>query len=343
MPLHTHPMFHALPPYFGGKRRLLGEIFRYLPSPAEAPVLADCFLGGGSVSLYAKARGYQVLCNDIAMRSYIVGKALIENDSITLSKEDGVRLFASQTTNTHFIEEHFCPDVLTRKHAQFLDNAFAVARRIEGERRWLLLLLLIKYIFRMRPMGNFGAKSVVHQMEEERWDEMNEAFLRDCLTRKIHGHPVESVEVLREQINRGVRSNARMNMAHQLDVFEFLPQIEADIGFFDPPYAGTMAYESALKVVDQILAGEVTEVRRSAFSGPEAMAFVERMFEAARHIPIWAVTYGNAVVGLDEIVALVGKFKKQVTAVELAYIHCSGLAGEESRTKNRELIIIGRN
>ncbi len=74
----------ALPPYFGGKRRLLGRIFKQMPKPEEAPVLVDAFLGGGSVSLFGKARGYRVIANDIAYRSSIVGKALIENDHVTL-------------------------------------------------------------------------------------------------------------------------------------------------------------------------------------------------------------------------------------------------------------------
>jgi len=72
----------ALPPYFGGKRRLLGRIFKHIPKPSEAPVLVDAFMGGGSVALFGKARGYRVIANDIALRSHIVGKALIENDHV---------------------------------------------------------------------------------------------------------------------------------------------------------------------------------------------------------------------------------------------------------------------
>ncbi|MCP4573812.1 MAG: DNA adenine methylase, partial [bacterium] len=72
-------MNNALPSYPGGKRRLVGPIFKDLPSPDQAPTFIDGFLGGGAASLYAKARGYRVLCNDVALRSYVVGKALIEN------------------------------------------------------------------------------------------------------------------------------------------------------------------------------------------------------------------------------------------------------------------------
>jgi adenine-specific DNA methylase len=114
----------ALPPYFGGKRRLLGRIFKHLPKPQDAPVLVDAFLGGGSVSLFAKGRGYRVVCNDIALRSYIVGKALIENNHVTLVPEDVMRLLIEMEAESHFIEENFARSVVTTKYARFLDGAF---------------------------------------------------------------------------------------------------------------------------------------------------------------------------------------------------------------------------
>ncbi|HVP56966.1 MAG TPA: DNA adenine methylase [bacterium] len=152
----------ALPPYFGGKRRLLGRISK----PGEAPVLVDAFLGGGSVSLFGKARSYRVIASDIAYRSSIVGKALIENDHVTLTPEDLTRLFVENGDGPGFIEQNFSRSVLTTKHARFLDRAFPAARKVEGTNRWLLLLLLAKYVLRMRPMGNFGAKTIIQQAED---------------------------------------------------------------------------------------------------------------------------------------------------------------------------------
>jgi len=335
-------MFQALPPYFGGKRRLVGEIFRHVPPPAEAPVFIDAFLGGGSVSLYAKARGYQVLANDIAERSHIVGKALIENDRTTLSQEDLLRLFVENGTEPGFVERRYCPDVFTTKHARFLDRALANIPAVEGTKRWLLLLLAVKYMFRMRPMGNFGAKTIVHQMQEDRWEEMNPHYVRDALTRRITGHPRRNAEAIRRQINRGVFSNAQANQVWCLDVFEFLPQVEGDVVYFDPPYYGTMAYESALKVVDNCLRGEELPPERSVFSKDGALGFIERMFDLARHVPVWVMSFGNAKANLEEIVALMWKFRPQVEAKEIAYAHCTGLAGEAHRERNREFVLMGR-
>ena len=146
-----------------------------------------------------------------------------------------------------------------------LDNAFAVVRRIEGVKRWLLLLLLTKYVLRMRPMGNFGAKTIIQQAEDEKWDEMNPSYLRDMLSRNVAGHPKAVAENLRKQINAGVFSNGRVNEIHQLDVFEFLGQVDGDILYLDPPYAGTSPYETSLRALDCILEGRMVKPEASVF------------------------------------------------------------------------------
>ncbi|MFH1314033.1 MAG: DNA adenine methylase [Candidatus Eisenbacteria bacterium] len=332
----------ALPPYFGGKRKLLGRIFKQMPRPSEAPVLVDAFLGGGSVSLFGKARGYRVVANDIAFRSCLVGRALIENDHVTLDPEDLTRLFVEDAGNTGFIEQNFARSVVTTKHARFLDNAFAVARRVEGVKHWLLLLLLTKYVLRMRPMGNFGAKTIIKQAEDEKWEEMNPNYLKDMLSRNVAGHPRAVAETLRKQINAGIFSNGRQNEVHQLDVFKFLDQMDGDILYLDPPYAGTSAYETSLRALDCILSGKMVRDDASAFSKAGAIEVLERLFDASQKFPLWIVSYGNAAIGLETLVELVGRFKEVVHAEEIAYAHLTGLSSEEKRGSNREFLIVGR-
>ena len=70
----------ALFPYLGGKRRLSPTIFREIDRvlPREhwaGRTFLDGFLGGGSVSLYAKAQGFSVISTDIAARSIVIGRA----------------------------------------------------------------------------------------------------------------------------------------------------------------------------------------------------------------------------------------------------------------------------
>ncbi len=333
----------ALPPYLGGKRKLLGHIFKHLPKPAEAPVFVDGFLGGGSVSLMAKARGYRVICNDIALRSYTIGKALIGNSNLKLEKSDILRLFVPAENNTDFISKNFSPDVLPRKHAEFLDTALININLNDTPKRWLLKLLLIKYILRLRPMGNFGAKTIMHQIADGNWDEMNPNYVKDIINRNIYGHPKQILESLMNHVNRGVFDNGQDNMAHHNDVFVTLDKIDqGDILYLDPPYAGTSSYEKALSPLDCMLAGEMIQSEPSVFSRDDAFEFLEKLFMASRRFPIWVISYGNARIDLNQLTELIKEFKHDVIAEEFKYTHLTGLSGEEHRKHNRELLIFAR-
>lgn len=330
----------ALPPYPGGKRRLLGQIFKHLPRPEDARTFVDAFLGGGSVSLYAKARGYRVVCNDVALRSQIVGEALIANDRVALGREDVVRLFVGNGKGAGFIEEHFADKVVTVEHARFLDTAFDHAKAAPGTKKWLLLLLLVKYVFRMRPMGNFGARTIVQQVANGAWEQMNPHYVRDMLVRGVADHPVAVAEVLRQQVNRGVFANGYANEVHRLDVFGFLEGVEGDVLYLDPPYAGTSSYETALRPLDSILEGRLLRAEPSPFSRATGAEVLERLLEKAGKFRVWAISYGNAELDLNALVRLVEQFRKVSVAEEFQYRHMTGLSGESHRERNRELLVV---
>ncbi len=336
-------MFRALPSYAGGKRRLLGAIFKSFPSPDEAPLFIDSFLGGGSVSLYAKARGYKVRCNDSAKRSHIVGKALIENSHVQLDYDDLVRL-SMPVDKPGYAETHLAPDVFPVEHARYLDIFLANARQLEGAKRWLALLLVVKYALRLRPQGNFGAVKVMHQAVAGEWEEMNPNYMKDTIQRGLPRHPIRAAEILRKQINAGVFFNGHENEAHKGDVFEFLSTAQGDICYMDPPYSGTQSYERALKPLDDLLRGGPPDKKPppNPFSKEPPEIILPRLFEAADHISTWVLSYGNQRIDLDGIITIMKKFRPHVEGKAIRYMHCTGLAGEESKKQNQELIVVGR-
>src|SRR2546426_5049685 len=92
-------IWSALYPYLGGKRRLCPLIFREIDRVVPRRLWSgltflDAFLGGGSVSLFAKAQGFKVVACDIAERAIVVGQALISNSRVKLTREDVLRLVA---------------------------------------------------------------------------------------------------------------------------------------------------------------------------------------------------------------------------------------------------------
>ena len=336
------PIFDALPPYPGGKRRLLGNIFRDLPSPVEAPVLADAFLGGGSVSLYGKLRGYRVLCNDLGERSAVVGHALIANEGRRLDAADELSLFDPPADRARWVEGRLAPDYVTPVQAAFIDGAMEVARRAAGPRGALLRLLCIRYLLDQRPLRYSGAKTVIHRIAAEDWDRVAlGGSYRAPLRRIAVLHPREVVAELAEKINRGVFATGMEHEVAQEDAASFLRRCGADAAVLDPPYAGTTGYEAALRPVDEMLLGGPVDREPSAFSRRDSRDQLLELLDAAAAIPVVVLTYGGPVFDAAALAELLGRTRRRVEVQSVLYGHISALASEAKTAQNRKLILTG--
>jgi hypothetical protein len=66
---------------------------------------------------------------------------------------------------------------------------------------------------------------------------------------------------------------------------------------------------------------------------------LDRLLEASRHIPHIVLSYGNAVLTAQDLEALVARHRRDVHVETIAYAHLVGLASEESRARNQELLV----
>jgi adenine-specific DNA methylase len=334
--------FEALPPYFGGKRRLCPRIFREIARVHSRETrsslrLVDPFLGGGSVSLYAKAQGFGVLCGDLAERSVIIGKALVENDGVRLDEQDLLRLFVPAEGNRHLIEERYVPDCFTIASAQFLDNGFAVVEQVEDEtKKSLLRLLLVKYIYWLRPHSKFSSPGAFNRpFAEERWDDIKATYKHAIAANA--SHPLPAVRALAKDINRAIARGSQPCRAMKGDALETIRAGEgAEVLYLDPPYSGTLSYEEEYRVLDEIL-GERHEL--SAFSKRDGLNHFASLLEQCGGYPLWVISYGNAVADLDAVRGAVERFRP-TRAVEIAYSHMNAVATQAKREANREFIIL---
>ena len=330
-------MFNSLLPYFGGKRKLCPVIFglindHYPRDKWADSTFVDAFLGSGAVSLYAKAQGLKVICNDIAERSYISGKALIENNQTMLTESDLYRLLMPSQENKHLIEKDCVPDVFTERHARCLDNAFPNATR------YIDKYLLLKYIFHLRPYSKFSSPNAFNRpMSEERYDEIKNTY-----TRAISNNlttPLRILEDEAEKINDGIFSNGYTNEVHKKDVFEFIDSVEGDILYLDPPYAGTLSYESEYGILDKILGDEKT---KSTFSNDDGIQMMNKLLKKADKYPLWVISYGNAFEKnqLDTLLNMVAQYRR-CDGKEFSYRHCEAMASEQHKEKCREWVVLG--
>ncbi|NOS67963.1 MAG: hypothetical protein HOO67_06430 [Candidatus Peribacteraceae bacterium] len=306
--------FEALIPYFGGKRSLCPAIFkeigRVIPQADwQDCTLVDGFTGGGAVSLYAKAQGMRVISNDLADRSRIVIDSLIVNDRVTLSEEDLARLFVGSTSSA-FVEQNFVPAMFMRKHAQFLDQALGAVDAIEHRTKaQLLRLALVKYMLKITPYSQIHSVNYFQSLEDEEYHRLGRSR-----TKKIPYTCMPAIRILQEaraQINRAVFPNGQINEARQMDVFQCLDEVQADICYLDPPYAGAQPYEVFYGVLDQILERRRFEPKVSDFNSQDAKRFLQQLLEAARKFRVVVLSYGSQRYSFEE-------FQQAVQAVEPA-------------------------
>jgi len=334
--------FDGLIPYFGGKRKLAPRIFREIARvhPREtwsSLRLVDPFLGGGSVSLYAKAQGFGVLCGDIAERSFIIGRALIENDSVRLTRDDVLRLFTLPADHPHLLEEGWAPDHMPPDIARFLDGAFAAAEGVgDDAKRALLRLLLLKYLFWLRPHSKFSSPNAFNRpFVEGRWDDIKATYKHAIAANAAH--PLEPLLALARDINRAVFPGAQRCRAVKGDALATIRAGEgAEVLYLDPPYGGTLAYEEEYRILDDLF-GEPMEPSPYS-SGDGLRRFGELLAECGSY-PLWVISYGNALADLDEVRAMIEQFRP-TRAVELAYAHLGAVASLAKREANREFILL---
>jgi adenine-specific DNA-methyltransferase len=335
------PFFTALFPYLGGKRRLCPLIFREIDKllPRRhwpGRTLLDGFLGGGSVSLYAKAQGFSVVTTDIATRSITVGQALIENSRVRLTREDMLRLLEPTDGPPGRVEREMVPSVFTQNLGRFLDRALEIAdATADPAKAALIRMLAIRLALLEHPMSQVR-KGTIHRVASGEY----EAITDSCVHHYVEGLRLtrpDRLQGLATQINAGVFQG--QGRVLQASVFDVLPTVNADVAYLDPPYPGVMSYEKEYKVIDQILEGSARPT--SPFTAKDGAAMIDGLLDAARHIPIWLLSLGNEVVGIGELAEKMCRLGRQTRALEIRHQHLPAIATEEKKERNREFLIVG--
>jgi len=296
----------------------------------------DGFLGGGSVSLYAKAQGLRIVAADIAERSIVVGRALIENSRVLLTREDILRVAAENGDPPGRIEQHYVPAVFTLAQARLLDRSLAMAGEARDSAKGALLRLLAIRVPLLAHSMSSVRPGTIHRLTTGEFENITQSCVHDYIDGLRLGRP-DRLWRLAQQINGGIFQGEATVL--KADIIETLPKIEADIAYFDPPYPGVASYEKEYKIIDQILEGSSLPV--SPFSAKGGASMLDLLFDQAKHIPVWILSLGNAEVTLEELEQRMRRHGREVRSTAVKYMHKASVASEEKRQQNREFILVG--
>lgn len=246
-------MFDGVPAYLGGKRKLLGTIFRELAKAVDSLEWRDCsfvdgFTGGGSVSIYAKAQFREVLSNDYSDRSAMIAQAILANNDVRLSRADCVLLMEGAESATNWCATQ--PDWFIPGTAKAIDRGLAYADSVGNPTKAALLRLLAwRFVCLSRPSsGDFTSRNLVDRAMD------GELKNTGVVSAKYAFRPPNIRDALHwaEITNRSVfRGNLRFE---QRDAITASEDWGADIVYIDPPYAGDSAYETFYRMADSAMA-----------------------------------------------------------------------------------------
>jgi 16S rRNA G966 N2-methylase RsmD len=340
----------ALPPYFGGKRRLAPWIFNqlnriYPQKQWHQMTFLDAFAGGGSMSLQAKAHGFKAIhSNDWSHRSQIVMEALLVNQNQTLSKTDLLWLTQPLPEDSLGpVAQYLVPHVFSTRHAQALDRLIYWAAQFEDLTKRNLARLLVWHLAQdfvcMPTSFNTSNRPYAETIDGLRdWQDLNPKRFTDGSFPGLLVPTWAKLEALRKRINAGVIGGSPV-VAHQLEASLFLQQTTGDILYLDPPYAGSLNYESSLKTLDQVLFGKTGEQTLPVSTFSRGLDAIPALLSHACHVPVWILSYSNHVIELPDLVSLVKTQagKRVVIGFEKAYQHLAHVSKSENR---KELLIL---
>ena len=284
------------------------------------------------MALTAKGLGFgRVLANDLAARSVIVGRALLENSTTTLAPLDVLQLF--EASGVCYRRNGGLLERLPAPLAEFLGSAWAHVEGYPPPKDDLGRLLLLRWLLSFFPMGLPSATDS-WRVRDRDFDHITYHRLHHYLSRQRELLHPRYLLRLAAKINTAVFPGRAM--VTQSDALAFLPGIEADVAYLDPPYGGTQSYERAFRLLDEFLGDEHPEV--SSFSSTRPP--LDELLAACDHIPVLVLSMNNAVFTEQGLTALVAHHRRVERVISMPYRHYEPLASPRKNKANREMLVL---
>jgi len=328
--------------YMGSKSKLLPHI-RDVVRQFQCETVLDLFSGSGVVSYMLKAEGKKVISNDYMALGSTYSKALIENNNVTLPLDIAKKLVKASDASDGFVQKTYKGLYFKDHENTLIDNIRANIDTLRSPyQRAIATSALMRACFKKRPRGIFTY--VGHRYDDGRKD----------LQTSLKQHFFDAVQI----INDAVFDNGQCNKARRGDAMTV--RTKPDLVYIDPPYYSPHSdneYVRRYHFVEGIACNwENVEMQwhtktkkfknyPTPFSTRTgAFDAFDRLFKRFRN-SILVVSYSsNSLPTLDELVALMTKYKGHVEVIKVDYRYSVGNQGHkvgDNKNEVQEYIFVG--
>ncbi|MGD9108308.1 MAG: Dam family site-specific DNA-(adenine-N6)-methyltransferase [Gammaproteobacteria bacterium] len=328
--------------FMGAKTKLLPYI-RDIVKEFDCNKVLDLFAGSGVVSYMLKDEGKQVISNDYMAMSAVFCKSLIENNKVILPQEKAESLMKVCTKgNDNFVQDNFEGLYFKQEENILIDNIRTNIKKIHNVyHKAIATSALIRTCLKKRPRGIFTY--IGHRYDDGRKD----------LQTSFEDHFLNAVK----KINDAVFDNNKDNQVKCEDAMSV--RAKPDLIYLDPPYYSPYSdneYVRRYHFVEGI-ARDWKDVQMqwhtktkkfksypTPFSTRNGAHYAfDRLFKLYKDSVIVVSYSSNSLPTLDEMSALLAKYKQHVEVISVDYNYSFGNQGHKRKNNNKvkEYIFIG--
>lgn len=329
--------------YMGSKSKLLPDIWS-VASQFDYSNVIDLFSGSGIVSYMFKAKGKNVLANDYMAFSANLTQAVVANSNRTLSMAQAEKLVSTRFENDAFVSRTFKDLYYRDEDNEFIDSMRAGISRIRNpQQRAIAMAALVRACVKKRPRG-------IYTYVGMRYDDG-----RKDLQTPFHEHFLNAVDAM----NRAVFDNGGRSRSRRGDAMT-VPAARDALVYIDPPYysplsdneyvrryhfvEGLVRDWEGVEIQEHTLTKKFKSYPTPFSSRVGAHDAFDRLFRRHRD-SILVVSYSsNSQPTMDEMLALMSRYKRDVEVVPVDYRYSFGTQGHkvgENKNKALEYLFIG--
>jgi len=214
--------------YQGSKYKLQAWIKSHLET-LDFDTALDAFSGTSSISYIMKEMNKTVHSNDILKFNYYIAKALIENSSEQITKDDFNNIIKKQESYDYssFIKDTFQDIYFLEEENEWLDIVIQNIHQLKNEnKKAMFLWALFQSCISKRPYNLFHRKNLYVRTSDVKRNFGN----KTTWDKPFEEHFYKFIK----EINSAIFDNKKKNKAYHSDIFEL--DIKTDLVYFDTPY-----------------------------------------------------------------------------------------------------------